>query len=543
MAAVYPSVYPKAANPEDPEFEVFEILRKLPDNYSIFYSKKFKGTKAWEEEREIDFIIFDGKNFLLCLEIKGGLIEYNGSEDQWYQNGERMKRRPDRQSSTAMQSALSFLGPDAKNLNVGWALGFPHCCLPDNFQAPSGLPDPVIIDQQRFNHIHQSIEAAGRYYVEQLGRNGISGATASSIINRLTKSIGFVTKVGVRIERDHQQLLEVTEEQYKVLEDLEINQRTIVRGFAGTGKTVLATEFAKRKEQEGKKVLFLFINRLITKNAQRSFDRESEMNCTRFFKLAKGYIDAADPDWWNTNYRKNDDSFWEEDVSLKLIDLSVDEADKYDVIVVDEGQDFKKDWFEFLEGLLIDSEESRFVVFYDEHQDVFGRWSDLPWGEKGAARKQLTENCRNTKSIIHYLNDKRPTGMKPFKRSPDGEKVIERKVSSPEEAKAMFLEDISSVLNEGVNPGQIVALVNPNKSDSCLADVTQIGRLKFESISRYYNERSRSIQFTTIKMFKGLEADIVFVVACEEHKEEALSEILYAQGSRARTLLYVYYLA
>jgi len=80
------------------------------------------------------------------------------------------------------------------------------------------------------------------------------------------------------------------------------------------------------------------------------------------------------------------------------------------------------------------------------------------------------------------------------------------------------------------------------KSDSCLADVTQIGRLKFESISRYYNERSRSIQFTTINMFKGLEADIVFVVACEEYKEEALSEILYAQGSRARTLLYVYYL-
>ena len=203
-------------------------------------------------------------------------------------------------------------------------------------------------------------------------------ATAKSIVNRLTKSIGFITKVGVRIERDHQQILEATEEQYKVLEDLEINEKTVVRGFAGTGKTVLATEFAKRKEQEGKKVLFLFYNRLITKNAQRSFGRESEMNCTSFFKFAKKTIDASDPNWWNTNYRKSDDSFWEEDVSLKLVDLTVDDTDKYDVIIVDEGQDFKKDWFEFLDGLLIDSEESRFVVFYDEHQDVFGRWSDLP---------------------------------------------------------------------------------------------------------------------------------------------------------------------
>lgn len=540
MATIYPSVYPKAPNPEDPEFEVFEILRKLPENYTVFYSKKFKGTKAWDEEREIDFIIFDGKSFLLCLEVKGGLIEYNGPEDKWYQNGELMKRRPDRQSSSAMQSALSFLGPDAKNLNVGWALGFPHCCLPNNFQAPSGLPNPIIIDQQRFNHVHQSIETAGSYYVDQLGRDGVSGATAKSIVNRLTKSIGFITKVGVRIERDHQQILEATEEQYKVLEDLEINEKTIVRGFAGTGKTVLATEFARRKELEGKKVLFLFYNRLITKNAQRSFSRESEMNCTRFFSFAKRTINASDPDWWNSNYRKDDKSFWEEDVSLKLVDLPLNEDDKYDVIIVDEGQDFKRDWFEFLDGLLVDSEESRFVVFYDEHQDVFGRWSDLPWGEKGAARKQLTENCRNTKSIIKYLNEKRPTGMKPFNRSPEGEKVVESLADSPEEAKALFLEDINNVLNEGVNTGQIVVLINPNKTDSCLSEVTKIGRIKFESIARYYNERARSIQFTTINMFKGLEADVVFVMAYGI-SEEKIAEILYAQGSRARTLLYVYH--
>ena len=162
MATLYPSTYPKAPNPDDPEFEVYEILRKLPDQYSVFYSRKFKGTKAWEEEREIDFIIFDGKNFLLCLEVKGGMIEYNGPEDTWYQNGEKMKRRPDRQSSSAMQSVLAFLGSDAKNLNLGWALGFPDCCLPDNFQPPPSLPDPIIIDQQRFNHVETAVESAGQ---------------------------------------------------------------------------------------------------------------------------------------------------------------------------------------------------------------------------------------------------------------------------------------------------------------------------------------------------------------------------------------------
>ena len=130
--------------------------------------------------------------------------------------------------------------------------------------------------------------------------------------------------------------------------------------------------------------------------------------------------------------------------------------------------------------------------------------------------------------------------MKPFNRSPEGEKVVERLADSPEEAKALFLEDINNVLNEGVNTGQIVVLINPSKTDSCLSEVTKIGRIKFESIARYYNERARSIQFTTINMFKGLEADVVFVMAYGI-SEEKIAEILYAQGSRARTLLYVYY--
>ena len=101
------------------------------------------------------------------------------------------------------------------------------------------------------------------------------------------------------------------------------------------------------------------------------------------------------------------------------------------------------------------------------------------------------------------------------------------------------MEDIDTALNEGVLPGQIVVLVNPNKTESCLADVARIGRIKFESISRYYNERSRSIQFTTINMFKGLEADVV-LVAAHPYEADELSELLYAQGSRARTLLFVY---
>ena len=61
MAIMFPPVYPGIVDSADPEFVVFESLRKLSNDYTIFYSKRFKGVEKAKEEVEIDFIIFDGK--------------------------------------------------------------------------------------------------------------------------------------------------------------------------------------------------------------------------------------------------------------------------------------------------------------------------------------------------------------------------------------------------------------------------------------------------------------------------------------------------
>mgnify|MGYP000474614232 CR=1 FL=1 len=126
--------------------------------------------------------------------------------------------------------------------------------------------------------------------------------------------------------------------------------------------------------------------------------------------------------------------------------------------------------------------------------------------------------------------------------SKEGKKVVVRKVSDREAVQKHFTEDISELLKQGLKPGQIVVLLNEAKSESPLSELDKIGKIKFESIGGYYDERSRSIQFTNINMFKGLEADVVFLFATDGHDSDELSEILYVQGSRARTLLYVYFL-
>ena len=106
---------------------VFESLKKLSIEYTIFYSKRFKGVEKAKEEVEIDFIIFDGKKTILCLEVKGGELAYEPAMQSWSQNGKPMKVGPDRQATAACHSLIRYMGNRVRNINVDWALCFPQC--------------------------------------------------------------------------------------------------------------------------------------------------------------------------------------------------------------------------------------------------------------------------------------------------------------------------------------------------------------------------------------------------------------------------------
>src|SRR2546430_2463158 len=111
MARMYPEVFPGPSDGENPERIVYERLRRLPDPYVVFYSKRFKGGLFGIEECEIDFIVFNRKDVMICLEVKGGTLAYDGSGDRWYQNGKAMARSPERQASAATHALIGHLKP------------------------------------------------------------------------------------------------------------------------------------------------------------------------------------------------------------------------------------------------------------------------------------------------------------------------------------------------------------------------------------------------------------------------------------------------
>jgi len=538
MARMYPEVFPGQFDQNNPEFIVYQSLRKLPDRYVVLYSKRFKGGLFAKPECEIDFIISNQRDVVICIEVKGGVLSYDGAEDQWRQNGKLMAKAPDRQARESTYCFLRELPNELRNANVDWALCFPQCSVVGEY-APTGIPFNRIIDETRLARVTVELPRLEQEIRSNYRKKGMTPKEAGGLVERLTRSIGFVQIVGVRIAREAEQIIQVTDEQCEMLADLEINARMIIHGSAGTGKTVLAQEFAKRLEAKGFSVLLLFFNKGIAKYVRSAFERNSAVSVSTFSSFAKRLIETNEPVWWECQTTK-DDEFWHLTLPSKLLDLPTKQQPHFDAIVVDEGQDFKPEWYEYLQTLLVPGEESRFCVFLDEHQDIFGHWKRFPCFP-APAKKVLTKNCRNTKAIVDYLNYTYPTNMGYFERSPSGVPVVERTVRDAVEEQTQLVRDIKNLVGiEQVQPGSIVVLLNSPKAESSIAETKTIAGYELVSTYGRFDPRAKNIYYSTIEIFKGLEASVVFVLLGRRFEDTEVSKALYIEGSRAKHLLYVF---
>ena len=84
---IYPEFFPEDRKNEFAEKKVFEQLKRISDSYDVFYSRKFVTDGVGKKpECEVDYIIAIAEKAIICLEVKGGVINYSGSRDEWTQN-------------------------------------------------------------------------------------------------------------------------------------------------------------------------------------------------------------------------------------------------------------------------------------------------------------------------------------------------------------------------------------------------------------------------------------------------------------------------
>ena len=220
----------------------------------------------------------------------------------------------------------------------------------------------------------------------------------------------------------------------------------------------------------------------------------------------------------------------------------------FDRLVVDEGQDLLRyQYMLCFEGIIKNGlAGGNWHIAYDPNQNIYN--DELEDGLEmisnySPVRLNLDTNCRNTKPVGIY--NTLITGIPPARYfRVDGDNVKKDCYLNVADQRKKLIKAIRQLLGQGAQPGNICLLSKHRFSNSCLR-----GENMFEKISAFQDitdlsvraHNPKSIKFSTIHSYKGLESPIVFVLDIDGFCDPSDIYLNYVALTRATTLLYLFY--
>jgi superfamily I DNA/RNA helicase len=331
-------------------------------------------------------------------------------------------------------------------------------------------------------------------------------------------------------------------EQVQVLRGCVELPRARVAGGAGTGKTAIALEAAKRFAREPDRVVLLIcFNKMLCAHLAATVGSwgpiGGRVDVTTFHSLCRrafdalGLVYAPPPD----TDQERSKQFWDKDAPEALLEaLAADAIDRYDAIIVDEAQDFHADWLRVLEDTLKDQKDGRIAYFFDPAQKIFDRPTGLT---ASPPTYTLTTNFRNAKAIAGVVSELGRVEMEPHPRAPDGEPPRVHSLGDPVKAKAQLDDLVKKLVLADVAPDQITILTPHRRENSSLKGVTEIGGV---ALAESPDARDGKVLHTTIGAFKGLESDVIILVDVDPDDARCDRRARYVAASRAKLALHVF---
>ncbi len=579
------------------ERKLFEILKTLDNNYTVVHSYRFNGNK----ESECDFIIIHRAYGYITLEVKGGAIEEN--RQIWYstdRNGAIHKiKDPYKQASESMHSLNKLFD---RKFNSKYTGVFDYAvCFPDINYSHERVMDCTKLSEPQFFFDTLFKNAAAKYFVTP-NLDDIKKFT--EMVSSEIKTEMALFRIIVEQENE---LNKINIFQDYLIDLFDDKKRIGFKGAAGSGKTFIAIKKARRLNDAGKSVLFLLFNKHISAFVSEQLHDCQNVNISTFHSFALDiiynminaaledknisaifykefipelYADKKDVDNFTItrltytidryvdSYKevinrfkpklgiigeildmmltKNTDELYNINIPLTLqfvFEMNESGIDKYDALIIDEGQDFSKEWCDCLTPVF-KSLKSRIVyVFYDDNQNIFRKESSLPVVELISTSEikdhvfTLKTNLRNTKNIHRYALS--ITGKENISESLDIDGLEPEEYSFNNGDKAA--EQVAIILRELIQKQRlknedVVVLSNRSYANSIFSDIEEVAGFKL--VKSGEGLRKNSIRFRTIGEYKGLEAKVVILVL-QKGKVAITDDLLYVGVTRARHMLFV----
>ena len=521
MARMIPTIEEKSSfNGSLGEEVLFESLKRLPDEFVVFHSVKWNRKDNNNNIRwgEADFVVFHPKRGLLVVEVKSGGISCDDSGIIYQTNtltNQRKRIYPMEQANRSKHAFRELLEKHLSFYDTYWIEEVVWFSSVKRDNLNGSLPPAFTIGNTFFEEDIKNplgaIERAFDFYNMKV-INSRSTQAKQIVIDTLSPCFDAIPSMSTMLDMQERYFNRMTLEQSYLLDYLEEQEIAAIQGAAGTGKTMLALEKARRLSYN-EKVLFLCFNKFLLQYLRRTFS--DSMPNVEFYNLQTMASKALN-----------------KEASIDDVTDFLNDFDKYfdgwkfKSIIIDEGQDINENHIKLLKDIAAIKDGS-FYIFYDKHQLVQQR-NGLDWVQDVECRLVLTMNCRNTRSIAETAGI--PLSITNIKMR---EEVIGIKpkfyITASEQETIFQLEKLlESYSKETFNNNQIVILTTKTLESSALTNVNKIGRFKLK-----LDESGTGILFT------GLESDVVIIIDINDETFESAEarRIYYVGASRAKHYL------
>ena len=584
------------------EKKVFSLLKQLPDSCLVYYEMVIG-----ERDKRPDFVVIDTKHGITILEVKDWGIDTilkatpTMFEIASKQNRTMKQLNPEHKIKTYLEdlreqlSTQEILCDDKGRLNIEirYYVVFPNMTKDDfvgaslskvvnpnfvifkddikNFEFFKGKYDnnykdlEIPLSQQKWNAVRVAL------FPELVISGTEQWFTANKSKGPVVSESNDVSEFG----------LDIFQEQ--VAKSLGTGPR-FLHGIAGTGKTLILLFHAKLMAANGlasgqsPKILILCWNISLAQYIRHAYKsiqipNAGEIEIVHFSAFARRIMKSSP----GIYFPSTKDTDFDEKLTDALNRVKIKPIQKYDIVYIDEAQDFQKDWIKFIFDNLIfgQANDKNLVIAGDYAQHIykyrdFAESSGFTWKSIGipmvGRTRTLKKIYRNSArvwsfaaafmgDINQYYKEDQETKIEFAPKRGFDPQLIE--CESIEEQVDKAVDIISRLSEHGYSPRNVMILYRWAIQKGYPVIQNLVAKLEQKGIRNQWitedNEKKatfewgeESVKISTIHSAKGMDAPVVIILGAETFKQnddnfDDEEKLLYVALTRAREFLAVLY--
>ncbi len=537
MARMIPSFLPKdLRSPAEPI--VFEALRDDPAtlDWTVLHSVDI-ARHVSRPFGEADFVVLVPGWGLVVVEVKGVRSIARAPDGGWLLGS---KQAPDpvgpfRQARDAMFSIRDELAAKARGVRLMTTALVMLPFIPLGMESIEWegweVADRPVID--RYGYVG-AVRRAMNGQQERLERSPDAGMMTDGMVDDAIRVLRPSFEVHIapseRLADMDARTLRYTEEQFAALDAMDANPRVVFDGAAGTGKTLLAVESARRASAAGQQALLLCFNRLLGDHLREEVASLSGVDAATVHSHMLRMSGLVAPE-------DDDESFWREVLPEAATTAALERGADVELLIVDEAQDVLLDdaLRTYLDALLVgELSAGGWQAFGDfTNQAIFSGASGFPAILAAVPRYSLMKNCRNAPAIARAAAavGRLGLGYRTVLREDDGPALHVASYRDEQGLVNRVLASVAALIEEGYEAEDITILVP--RVDNAVARMLDVA-------GRDGGARGRgTTPVHTVQAFKGLESPAVVLAGVEDIDSDYWRSVLYVGMTRARHVAHV----